>query len=388
MGHESFRRLPYISSYQEAKSWLERIEPIRKSKQLQYDIYPLAERRDSRKFAIRMADDDASNPQTVWYERCPNRMDGDIELLLYASPIVTFHADNTVTLFPGSRFAWSSSDTVFIEETLGRYVYSASTSRKRLVLKMHNGDVVVVEPKEAIRLTLNQAARTMKPVNNELPTVIRMNRAKANAVRKRYGEFYRYLKGMIGLRKEPHTTRYHNYQTGEDVYDTQYVVRIPEQEMRDVVGFVVKTVQRGGFGPANHYEEFTFIYPAQNKPAKCVRTAHWDSTTLKWGWKEDRVAYTKWEKSARDFIALIEPLKEGEDFDRYYRAFVMLVYFVRMPGNPQDCEVDSELLSKTADRILFSYFSDEVFYRATAEPGRVPSLKYDKWVTRDMEDSR
>jgi len=386
MGHESFRRVPYLSSHQEAKAFLERTKPILKSKQLQYDIYPLGARRDSRKFAIRMADDDASIPASAWYERCPNAMAGDIELLLYQVPLVTFHTDNTVTLFPGSRFTWSSSDTVFIEETLGRYVHSASTSRRRLVLKMQNGDVVVAEPRAAIRLTLDQVARTMKPVNNELPTVIRLNRVKANAIRKRYGEFYRYLKGMIGLRKEPRTTRFHNYQTGEDVFETQYVVRIPEQEMRDVVGFVVKTVQRGSF--ANHYEEFTFIYPAQNKPAKCVRSAKWDSATQKWGWQDDRTAYPKWEKSARDFLDLIEPLKEGEDFDRYYRAFVMLVYFVRMPGNPQDCEVDIELLPKTADRILFSYFSDEVFYRATAEPGRVPSLKYDKWVTRDMEDAR
>ena len=395
MGYESFSRLPYISSYGEAKLRLERTVPIRRKPANSDDPtrYPLGDRRYARKFSIRMADDDASMPTSNWYSRCPNSMPGDIELLVYQSPVVTFHTDNTVTLFHGKTkggdrsFDWDTSTAKFIDEVLGHYLHSVVTDRRRLVLTLRNGEKIVAERKTAIRLTLNEATRTMARATQTLPTVLRMDRTKANAVRKRYGEFYRYLKGMIALRREPHTTRFHNYQSGEDVYDTQYLIRVTEQEMRNVVDVVVKINPRGG-GLANHYEEFKFIYPPHKKPAKCVVRAKWDTKKQEWGQERDTESYLLWEESAANFIELIKPLAEGEDFDRHYRAFVMLVYFQRMPGNPQDCEVEADGLPKLADQILFTYHSDEVLYRAEATPGSVPSLKYEKWVTRDVDDER
>jgi len=209
MSYSSYGYIPYLDNYTEAFKVFSTTEPIRGSKPVRV---PLGRRQDSTKFGI------------------SKDLNGDIHLSLYGHTGIVFHADNhTLTIGDTSgkrHWRWSSCDSYFILSVLGRYIKNARTDRGRLVLETRDDQKFVLESKGNLTLTytignadqpIHNRTRTLTPVSSSNPVLhtYRLNRQATNNVRARYGEFYRYMKGLIGVRKELKVSQYFNYRDHE-----------------------------------------------------------------------------------------------------------------------------------------------------------------------------
>lgn len=396
MSYASYRRLPGLSTYDEAKDWLDRVKPLRGSDPV---VYPLGDRKAGRRFSFRYADDEASNPKTLRdsYQRCPDARECDIELLLYHHPVVTFHADNTVTISDGGYDRWSTSDYYFITEVLCRYFNYARTDRGRLVLEHVSGadadgksKITVIERGQYATFALDPGKREATRINADANKVIRMNRAKANIVRSRYGQFYRYMKGMIGLRREHFdavASNPYRYHTGQQLKQ-KYIVRFGFEEINNVL-------PADYFGEPDAYKRRHMndkkYVNLRVKPAISQPYAIYDHEARKWDRGNSAEPYVKWKQQVSEFIDLIAtPDDHPEQHARFYKAFMYLVIAVRISEfshyyQPQTEQftVDPAEISRVADEVVFKFFSEEVFEVVDAKPNSVPSVRYATWVTRE-----
>lgn len=397
MSYSSYTRLPAVNNYEDALARTS-VAPIKGSEPLSY---PLGERRYHRSFGIRIVGDEASKPKRSTYHPAPTASDGDVELLLFGFPVITFHAGSrhsgTLTLMPDT--SWGASDCRFILELLYGYIADARTSRRRLVLKMRSGERLVVAHGKSLTLRLNAADRTLTPVAPEAVehTVLRLNRTKANAIRAEYGEFFRYLKGMVGVRK---------YQYMVDSQTFPYLSRM-DRELRDQPLYLVKLTaeELTGVVPTEPVEPaagLRSIVPLTNvrfarryasfgligKPPRRVKRYTYDEVTQETKTFPDGRPYLEWLRNTQEFLALCKtPADNDDQFEKFRQAFVWLAFYTQpTSARPdRDIVVEAPMFSERLNEIIFKYHSEEVFERVPAKPGSVPSTKYDKWVTRDDE---
>ena len=394
MSYASFRRLPYLKSYEYLHEHLRNTAPLKKVKgSLDYTIYPLRERNKGRQFSMRMVGDAASKPVGRWYEQAPTAKEGDIEVILYSSPVITFHKPDEdgaeyITLFMGAYPRWSMSDAVFIQETLGTFVKGASTNRGRMVIDLYQGEKVVIPRKGYVRLRIQRTTPNdlLVPVQEgatQLMT-LRIKRKEANEVRARYGEFYRYVKGMVNVRKELHERGYYDYRNSEEVIETQYLVKLTGEEMTSVV-----PTEDSGSGEMRFAQQYT-RNPAHIKPPKQMkkyRFNDFNNTHEEYFTTED---YEQWKANVEEFLTFV---RNGADHESMYKGFVWLAFYARLRAMRYMHKVDNmmavedEDFAKTLDEIVFKYHSDEVFERVPAKPNTVPSNKYEAWITRETNDN-
>jgi hypothetical protein len=389
MSYTSYRHLPYLSTHAEALCRFNQTTPIRGSVPVRF---PLGRRSDSHKFGI------------------SKEANGDVTLSLYNLPLITFHADtethkNTLTIgTPGTpatnrRYRWSSCDCYFIAEVLGRYIKDARTDYGRLVLEALDGQKFVMPHNTCMRFTYDAKANSLAPLPESVPTlhVPKINRKKANEVRARYGDFYRYMKGMIGVRKQTYTDNYYDYKNDEEVVDTYDRIEFAEEE---IIAVIPTTNTHSRKLPLRTEVRFDQEHPTLtrnplDKPAIYTSIYVRDEANDTWAQKESREPYECWVAATEAFLTKVRgcgvdkdgnPLDETESF---YQAFVYLSHFA-LQGNrrflgPENFSLDPKQISRAMDEIIFKYHSDEVIEIAPAKEGTVPTAKYLKWVTRDKD---
>ena len=393
MSYATYSRLPGVNSYEDALART-KVAPIRGAKPLSY---PLGERKNHRAFSIRIVGDEASKPNAERYKPAPTAKDGDVELLHYWCPVITLHkpaADTPQPTHPPqppqltlmAHKYWSTADCRFILELLYGYITDTRTSKGRLILLMRNGERIVVPKGGCVTLNMNVAERTLKPVDPQAVahTVLRLNRPKANAVRKTYGEFFRYLKGMVGVRK---------------YYDRQqpqaYLINIPSEEIRGVVPTesvepvqgLRSTVPVTPLTKVRYAQKYS-SYGALGKPPKLSARYTYSEVTNKTEVKYIEEPYKAWLSHTTELLTLCRtPADDPEQFEKFRQAFVWLAFYTHAPYLRIDRDVILEdwVMAERFNEIIFKYHSEEVFERVLAKPGSVPSTKYDKWVTRDKE---
>ena len=395
MSYQTYHRLPYLSTYAEALERLLNTQPLRKTKANADDptIYPLGERRDGRKFSIRKVGDTGSNPNpkgdpNSYYKTCPGAQDGDIELLLYRTPVVTFHQDGTLTIMC-TYTRWSSSDCAFLRETLGRYVRDVVTNRGRLVITTRAGTKIVVPTKESIRLRPNinapgHTSNTLVPIAPSTLIGHRLNRTKTNEVRARYGEFYRYMKGMIGVRKQLQERKYYDRFTGTQVWDeATYVVPITKDEIIETLP-TMTTDQGLRFQTTLNSGKSMDL---TKKPPIHTTRYRYDKEAERYTTEDTTEPYELWRAATEEFLELISTPATNENQHEQFRcAFVWLA--VVAYGDlyePKDMDVEAYSIGKTMDEIIFKYHSEEVIEEVHIEQGKVPPFKYNKWLTRERD---
>lgn len=119
--------------------------------------------------------------------------DGSVAVYLYQTPVVTVHPDNTATLRTGG---WASQTTAqFLYRVLP--TGSVRLSRDTLVYGCGGSEYVI---RDGLRINLT----TGVPLNPVRETKMVINRVAANAVRKRYATFIKYVKGMNKVRADEH----------------------------------------------------------------------------------------------------------------------------------------------------------------------------------------
>lgn len=391
MSYTSYRHLPYLSTHAEALCRFNQTTPIRGSKPVRY---PLGRRSDSNKFGI--SKDEGS---------------GDVVLSLYSQPLITFHADNTVTIGTPSthtrKWRWSSCDSYFIVEVLGRYIKDARTDYGRLVLEALDGQKFVLPNNTCMRFTyetspISHSSPTLTPLPEFVSVlhVPKINRKMANEVRARYGDFYRYMKGMLSVRKQTYTDNYYDYKNDEEVVDTYDRIVFTQEEMTAVIP--TKTEKAKYFPAASSRPEIHFNreHPTLKrnpleKPAIYTLNYVQSEITGSWVQKDSRDPFDAWLASTEAFLTKVRGHgidKDGNSLDEtesFYQAFVYLAHFTnqrnRMYVCPEDFVLDPKQISKAMDEIIFKWHSEEVIETTPAKEGTVPTAKYFKWVTRDRD---
>jgi hypothetical protein len=395
MSYSSYGYIPCLDNYTEAFKVFSTTEPIRGSKPVRV---PLGRRSDSNKFGI------------------SKDLNGDIHLSLYGHTGIVFHqptdsADsNTGTLTIGDtsgkrQWRWSSCDSYFILSVLGRYIKNARTDRGRLVLETRDDQKFVLESKGNLTLTytignadqsIYNRTRTLTPVPSSNPVLhtYRLNRQATNNVRARYGEFYRYMKGLIGVRKELQQHSYYDRPSGETVIDEYYAILFTGEELMGVIPTVTEshrifkaTEQR--FDPDNPMVDCN---PTDKPPMLSIRYEQFDLDNNESGYRqvETRDRYNKWVASTQAFLSLISvPTSDPDQHEKFRQAFVWLGHFTGM-GSYRSMRADAirvevGAMQKTIDEIIFKWHSEEVIERVPAKPNTVPSARYMKWVTRERD---
>jgi len=330
MAFASYRRLSYIDTYEQALAFIKKTAPIRGR-----DIIPLGARRDADKFNIRLT---------------PTN---DIEVLFYRSVILTYlnpsNGDGDL-LFSAPAVGWGTTEAWIFESLLSRVARAKATKGFLHLRAVNGGDYVYPAGKTRAYANLQIVA----PTDNY---VWRIKRTEANKVRARYGEFYRYVKGMVGVRKSPHPH-----------YDDSHVI--------------VFTL--GEFTEALTTEWISKSVSLRNKPpvhTSYHRAAFTNATAI--------TNHADWRAAMREFIKLVTPHEDGQvQADNFYKAFLSLgvaqisSFFFRGFGR-DDTYVDATSLAKITDELLFKYYSDDVFVQEKVPAGRVPDDRYRLWVTRD-----
>ena len=345
MGYATVMRVPRIKNYAEAIKKFNSIKPIKGRSD---DKRPLGERRDVDTYSIR---------KNVWTDA--------IECVLYQTPVVTFTVDDEVKIKFGR---WSSASTC---QFIDRLLWNVTANRVRgdVVLHFNDGTKALVRDHE--ELVLVQAGNgAWVPKEKQTLYDYRVSRKEANAVRKSVSQFRDYLAGVVKLKGE--TTTYNEgtyYETTSTRVKTSYTELIEvfgRQEADD-------GVNQGRVRPdVDAWSDLD------------VKPKYWGDESRKvLAWQEYR------DKTAKFFDLVRNDQDDNCRHQNYWIAFnVLLIQDQRLWWRDDvDCNVltNVELFDKFLDKILFTMFSDKVFKKVALAEGKVPTGKYDDYVTTEED---
>lgn len=226
MGYATIQHVPTIRDYAQAKKIHDSIKPLRGRNP---EKRPLGQRRDADTYSIRI------------------NAAGDVECVLYQTPVVTFKQDGTVLLYTGGYNTTSTNQ--FISEVLGFGAYRQCkhmiitpnfSSEKHVIV----GDKVLLRPTTSLgrRWDVEQAEKLYG---------YRMDRAQANSVMARYADFVSYFNGMVKVRRENHSVP-HIVMSG-----TEYAAVGMTRWKQDNSEWLVERVKEDKDG--TFYEAFLYI---------------------------------------------------------------------------------------------------------------------------------
>ena len=309
MGYRTVNHVPTILTHAQAKRIFEKIKPIRGR-----DIRPLGARRDADTYHIRMNGD-------------------DVECVLYKTPVVTFHTDDTITI---KTDGWNSVST-------HQFIWAITAcncwgSAGKTVVKVGNAKYVM---SEQMKMKYKEDGSTVWEVlTTEEQYDWRIDRQKAKEVRVKYKEFNTYLSGVIKLRST----------TVQD----QLCIESSVDEL---------------------YEGLSLTLYADHNGRESINTDAF------------RLIDNKNKSEHAKFMYLIGASGEGkaDKTGDYHKAMLMLIgrcetanYWHLRLG--RKITVYPRVLIDKAYECMYKYHSDEVFTKVKLPVGKVPSGRYDTWV--------
>lgn len=363
----AFNKLPTLRTYAGAKTFHNLCTPIRGQAS---QPKPLGARSDWQRFRIRAT----QNPLQPDAEP-------SIECVLYKTPVVTYHPDNTVSITTGTDYTPSQSTAKFISELLRHCAY-ATCQANRIVLVTTNisdtGDNETHKYAIAAGQTLTfhlpnlstpYTSRGLTPVDPTPQTTITIDRAGANNVRKRYGDFYRYLKATISLRAQQTNFTYRS--------KPHLTIPIQISEYKDNLP-IKSTTKEHGFHPQIKHDQWSFDLPST--PKMCSKPAL-NST---------HDSFTDWHNLVSSFLTPLlnqQPTPEDQH-TTFYRAFLTLAHWARFEHRSffkhdepdRTTHVDPSSIRALFDELLFKFHSNEVFTTRPVKTGQAPGTKYVQWV--------
>jgi hypothetical protein len=294
---------------------------------------------------------------------------------------VVFKPDGKIAVTTGVgkdgrvRAGASVDQAYFIANVLYNYLSprpGADMVRRKVRLKLGDDTNLILEPGKTLELMPDESGR-LQVVGDARLEGWQLKRSATNNVRKRYGEFYRYLKGISSLRADDVRV---GYQTYPDV------IAITQDEMSGIP--VLKKL----IGATRlHLRQRFLLDKAPMGPAV---EFEWDNKTK--ARKEIMVdRYAEWLANVESFLTFVSDTSENKH-DSYYKAFLMVAYnaYFHADSGPSGnggvretiymCQRKDML--KTLDEILFKYYSQEVFDRVKLKVGQAPNNAYESWVNR------
>jgi len=299
MGYRTVNHVPSIYAYAQAKQIHDNIVPIRGR-----DIKPLGQRRDGDTYHIRMNGE-------------------DVECVLYKTPVVTFHPDDTITV---STNNWNTVSThQFIWAITGCNCYG---SRGKTVIRIGDKEYVI---NEIMRIKhVEDSSPKWEVLTKEEQYDWAIDRQKANIVRAKYKEFITFVNGGLKLR----------------TIDTDAVFSTKEL--------------------SEQFGEHTLPWGT-----KAVNDTEFNQVAL---------------KNSQHAVRFMNLIKEEGNYENYYKAMLMVAGLVLSVGYRR-IEMDrAEVKAKPRsiiDKIyecIYKWHSDEIFVRIKLADGKVPTERYDTWV--------
>ena len=312
-GNSGMKDIKRVVTYEEAKLRYEQIKPIRGRAG---DVRPLGVRKnDSYRIAKYV------NPLSdITSYQC----------FLYRTPVIEFKPDGYIEINLGG---WGSTATrEFIERVLHLSCYSKNSSS--VLLLSSTSEVVLHPTKTTVIRRLEGYPFAWELASSEPVYETQLNKKKANNVRSRYGEFEKYLKGMVNLRTEQRESA--------PVRGIAYI--LPPSRMWSPFIALGKT-------------EFTEM----DVKGSDVRTKG---------------------RFPVELMASNQP--EESKHSNFYKAALEIVLALRGGASLRfagvDIHVQADSLLPKFREIVYIHHSDEVFEKVLLPVGKAASKKYDSWL--------
>jgi hypothetical protein len=371
MGFNSTHRLPYLTTHAGAKKWHDQIKPLRGSEP---PLKPLAKRRDK-------------------HMQIRENAQGDIECLLYETPVITFKQDDSVVVTPGK---WVSSYTsAFIEGLLP----GVSSSRTRGMLVLHlNRSGEKYPLRKDMTLTMRRVTGSVgskwEVQQAEGVGAWSPNRTKANSVRSRYKEMLNYHKGTVLM-----LTQQREKNDEDNPFEAGKIVVLQKQMLADSLGVRSDTERewRNGQPPV----EVTSTYVDTQMFRKVMHKPTWVGYAH--GGNNEDERRTKWREFRDDVLALMRSDQpEDTKYANFTKASMGLLAMaggadrveLRISGpvgtwprrNPEMLEVSySAALSAVNDFLMLAY-AEEIMEFKKMPVGRVPTTNYAEMLFQDFRN--
>ena len=354
--HASTYYLPIVRSHADAMARLKKTKPIRGRTPETRDKYdrdnptpciPLGRREDIDIYSIREGEG------------------GNIELLSYRSPLLTFTPDNKIIITPkymGLMESGMIGRVLDIPAWLDRKKVGIIVDAERHVLKQ-NGS-----------LTLSCEGECLSVDSKETIYSYYVNRKASNIVRSQYSGFMKYFGGFLSLRKDVE---------GRDI-------RMSMMEIADCIGYEYKeqTAWRGikASGKETVWKpDLDSVKLIEFKPQgyRCLSLLHDDANP-------EETLWSAYSKQCKSFFAAIrdDQLEDGK-VDNYYRITLTLLgmampYIHRAPKEGEDVVVDISVsaVERMLDKVMMQWHSDEMIEKRPLKPNQLPNDKYEAYITK------
>ena len=363
--HASTYYLPRIRSYADAMMRLKKTKPIRGRIPTAPDRYgrdtptpttPLGRREDIDTYSIREG------------------KNGDIELVNYRTPLLTYTPDNKIIITPKYMGLMESG-------MVGRVLdIPAWLDRKKIGITIDDERHVI---KQNGSLTLSCEGECLSVFEKEVVYSHYVNRKASNNVRSQYSGFMKYLHGFLQLRK--------NMDTNE--------LRMSMMEIADNIGYEYKErgVWQGGRNQGITEQvwkpDLKSVKLIEYKPQgyRCLGLV--SNHVLRENIDEATPAETMWSaysRQCKSFMAAISNNQSEEGkVDNYYRMTLTLLalsmpYTHRNPLVGEDMTVDISVsaVERMLDKIMMQWHSDEMLESRPLKPNQLPNDKYESYITK------
>ncbi len=367
---QSATRLPYLYGYEGAKKWHDKIKPLRSGSRM--GRRPLGGRKDTHMYI-------QENAQ------------GNIECVLYETPVVVFKQDGGVVVTPGK---WPSSFTcAFITGLLPDT--SANRTRGTLILHLNRGQAASKHPLredmsiELVRIPVEPNHPGRWEVRNaEGVRVWAPNRAKANNVRAKYKEMLNYHKGMVAL-----LTQEREKSNEDDPFEAKKILALPKTMLADTLG-VMKRMEwqylgQGQRREVEHAYVNTQVFAAavNNKPTWMANSNDDEGRALVQKRRAD------WYSRCHEVLDLMRSDQPEETKHANFlkasmglmcaasgvRSFSMGVHATNIP-----VELSYSTASTAVSKFLTLVFAEEIMELKQMPVGHVPTTHYAEMLFDDF----
>lgn len=353
--HASTYYLPRIRSHADAVMRLKKTKPIRGRTPETRDKYdrdnptpciPLGRREDIDIYSIREGEN------------------GNIELLSYRKPLMTFTPDNKIIITPKYTGLMESG-------MVGRVLdIPAWLDRKKVGIIVDAERHVI---KQGGSLTLSCEGECLSVLEKEVVYSHYVNRKASNIVRSQYSGFMKYCDGFLQLRK--------NMDTNE--------LRMSMMEIADNIGYEYK--EQGVWRLNKTVGKMQVWQPAlesvkliEFKPQgyRCLGLVH--------NTNPEETLWYAYSKQCNSFMAAIrDDQPEGGKVDNYYRMTLTLLalsmpYTHNRPEVGKDMTVDISVsaVERMLDKVMMQWHSDEMIEKRPLKPNQLPNDKYEAYITK------
>jgi len=360
--HASTYYLPRIRNHADAKARLKKTKPIRgrtpetdrHGRSSPTPCIPLGRREDIDIYSIREGEN------------------GNIELLNYRSPLLTFTPDDKIIITPkytGLMESGMIGRVLDIPAWLDRKKVGIILGGERHVLKQ-NGS-----------LTLSCEGGCLSVLEKDVVYSHYVNRKASNIVRAQYSGFLKYFGGFLSLRKDVE---------GRDI-------RMSMMEIADCIGYEYseRGVWQGGrnqgrteqvWQPALESVKLMEFKPQGYRCLGLVRNSAVGGDKA----NPEETLWSAYTRQCKSFFAAIsdDQAEEGK-VDNYYRTTLTLLalsmpYTHRKPLAGEDMIVDIPVsaVERMLDKIMMQWHSDEMIEKRPLKPNQLPNDKYESYVTK------